>query len=74
MTTTKSQMTAAEFRLIGKSLYGIHWRSKLADLLTRDVRTIRRWGTGESPIPARVAERMTNMAVQHGIQQDETAS
>jgi hypothetical protein len=60
-------MTSAEFCQIGEALYGPCWRSTLADDLTRNVRTIRRWGTGESPVPARVAKKLRDRARRKGL-------
>lgn len=49
-------MTPAEFREAGESLYGTGWQIKLAGDLGRDDRTIRRWKTGESPVPKAVVK------------------
>jgi hypothetical protein len=51
-------LTPAEFRKIGESLYGTGWQVKLARYLGRDDRTIRRWKTGESPVPKAVVTWM----------------
>ena len=44
-------MTAAEFTSLCQQLYGDHWQPELARVLARDIRTIRRWKSGESPVP-----------------------
>ena len=49
-------MTTSEFCEIAERLYGPGWQSKLARVLVRDIRTIRRWKTGESPVPKVVEE------------------
>jgi hypothetical protein len=49
-------MIPAEFCTICELLYGAGWQSKLARDLVRDIRTIRRWKTGESPVPKAVEE------------------
>jgi hypothetical protein len=49
-------MTPTEFIRSCESLYGPGWQSKLARVLVRDIRTIRRWKSGESPVPKVVEE------------------
>jgi hypothetical protein len=49
-------VTPAEFCEISAKLYGPGWQSALARDLVRDIRTIRRWKTGESPVPKVVVE------------------
>ena len=49
-------MTPAEFTRRCEAMYGPGWQSKLARVLVRDIRTIRRWKTGESPVPKVVEE------------------
>jgi hypothetical protein len=49
-------MTPGTFTTLCESLYGAGWQSKLARDLVRDIRTIRRWKTGESPVPKVVQE------------------
>jgi hypothetical protein len=53
---TGGRLTAAEFIKACESLYGPGWQSKLARDLVRDIRTIRRWKTGESLVPKVVVE------------------
>ncbi|OWK42407.1 hypothetical protein [Fimbriiglobus ruber] len=47
-------MTPDEFIRICEAIYGAGWQSKLARDLVREPRTIRRWKSGESPIPKAV--------------------
>jgi hypothetical protein len=49
-------MTHTEFCEIVKRLYGLGWQSKLSRVIVRDIRTIGRWKTGESPVPKVVEE------------------
>jgi hypothetical protein len=48
-------MTPAEMTSICETLYGPRWQPILARELVREPRTIRRWKSGESPIPKAVA-------------------
>ncbi|WP_020476178.1 hypothetical protein [Zavarzinella formosa] len=48
-------MTPEEFASHCETIYGkAGWLSKLARDLVREPRTVRRWKTGESPVPAKV--------------------
>ena len=49
-------MTPTAFITICEAIYGQGWQSALARDLVRDIRTIRRWKTGESPVPNVVVE------------------
>jgi len=49
-------MTPSRFISLCESIYGAGWQSKLARELVRDIRTIRRWKSGESPVPEVVQE------------------
>lgn len=49
-------MTPDAFVAICESIYGAGWQSKLARDLVRDTRTIRRWKSGDSPVPKVVQE------------------
>jgi hypothetical protein len=51
MPTTHLLYSAAD-----RSTYCAGWQSKLARVLVRDIRTIRRWKTGESPVPKVVGD------------------
>lgn len=44
-------MTPYEFRAIGQRLLGPGWQTRLARLLGVADRTVRRWASGDSPIP-----------------------
>lgn len=48
-------MTPAEIKLAGEALYGPRWHAELARQLGITYRTLRRWMTGEYPVPAGVA-------------------
>jgi hypothetical protein len=65
----RERMTPAEFREAGETLYGTGWQVKLARNLGRDDRTIRRWKTGESPVPKAVVawlrEKINKLTVIH---------
>ncbi|WP_020474621.1 hypothetical protein [Zavarzinella formosa] len=48
-------MTPEELTTLCETIYGkTVWLSKLARDLVREPRTVRRWETGESPVPAKV--------------------
>lgn len=49
-------MTVQEFRRIGKKVFGSGWQTKLSKHPDFHVssRTVRRWASGESPIPRMV--------------------
>lgn len=49
-------MTPTAFCTLCEAIYGPGWQSALARDLVRDIRTIRRWKTGESPVPKVVQE------------------
>ncbi len=49
-------MTPAEFRTLSEAIYGAGWQSTLARVLVREPRTVRRWKTGESPVPKAVQD------------------
>ena len=55
-------MNAAEFIKTCEAIYGAGWQSKLARDLVREPRTIRRWKSGESPVPKVVAEWLRGRA------------
>ena len=54
-------MKSAELRLIGESLYGPRWQSKLARALPVNPRTVRRWLAGEVKIRPVVAARIRTL-------------
>jgi hypothetical protein len=37
---------------VGLALWGAHWQSPLARVLSVNDRTVRRWVSGESPVPS----------------------
>jgi pyocin large subunit-like protein len=51
-------MTPAELRAIGEALYGPVWQTKLARVVPANVRTVRRWLSGKSPVRPVVAARI----------------
>jgi hypothetical protein len=59
-------LTPAEFCTIGEKLYGAGWQLKLARALGRDDRTIRRWKSGESPVPKVVENWLRKRAARKG--------
>jgi hypothetical protein len=58
-------MTPAEFTHICEELFGPGWSSALARELVREPRTIRRWKSGESPIPKAVQVWLRNRHEEH---------
>ncbi len=44
-------MTREELAEIGKRLYGAEWKHPLSRSLYIDYRTMRRWSSGQAPIP-----------------------
>ncbi len=44
-------MTPATLNRIGTALFGGYWQTQLADALGVNPRTVRRWVSGELPIP-----------------------
>lgn len=48
-------MTPADLAMAGEALYGLRWHAELARQLGITYRTLRRWMTGEYPVPAGVA-------------------
>ena len=66
-------MTSAEFCEIAEKLFGPSWQSKLSRVLVRDIRTIRRWKTGESPVPRVVQEWLREKTKTERSQQGRTS-
>jgi hypothetical protein len=56
-------MIPTEFISICETLYGPRWIATLARKLVREDRTIRRWKSGESPVPKKVAEWLRKRAL-----------
>ncbi len=48
-------MTADELKLAGRALYGHGWQTRLADELDVDGSTVRRWVSGQVPVPGPAA-------------------
>ena len=44
-------MTPADLTAVGEALYGPRWHAELARQLGITYRTLRRWMTGEHPVP-----------------------
>jgi len=55
-------MTPEELKQVGESLYGTRWQTKLARELPINVRTLRRWLSGEVAIRPIVANRIRDIA------------
>lgn len=49
-------MIPSSFCAAGEALYGPRWHSSLAEALSVDRRTIRRWANGEWAVPEGAAE------------------
>jgi hypothetical protein len=61
-------MTPTTLRLVGQTLYGPSWRAALAEALQVSPRTIRRWSTGEFPIPDSVADELATLCWAKGAE------
>ena len=59
-------MDKADFITRCEAIYGPRWQSALARDLVRDIRTIRRWKSGESPVPKVVVEWLEKKREQKG--------
>jgi hypothetical protein len=55
-------VTPAELRKIGEYLYGPRWQTKLARALPVNVRSVRRWLSGERNIRPVIAERICGLS------------
>lgn len=44
-------MSPTRFCAVGEALYGSRWHSSMAEALSVDRRTIRRWANGEWAVP-----------------------
>jgi len=60
----KPGMTPDELATAGRALYGERWQTSLAHDLHISDRTMRRWLTGESPLPAGVVTELRAVLVQ----------
>lgn len=47
-------MTPDTLATVGSALFGPTWQTRLANALSVNDRTMRRWASGENPIPAYV--------------------
>lgn len=54
-------MRPATFRAAGKALYGSRWQTDLAAALDVADRTVRRWDSGEHPIPIEVRSQLRQL-------------
>lgn len=54
-------MTPKELEKIGNKLYGNYWQIHLAKKLKVDARTVRRWKSGDTPVPEPVAVAITGL-------------
>jgi len=54
-------MTPDRLAEIGRALYGGRWQSDMADALGVDRRTVRRWMTGDYPVPPRAVADLRAM-------------
>jgi hypothetical protein len=64
MMQRKPGMTPDELATAGRALYGERWQTSLAHDLHVSDRTMRRWLTGESPIPAGVVTELRAVLVE----------
>ena len=60
----KPSMTPDELATAGRALYGERWQTSLANDLHVSDRTMRRWLTGEFPIPAGVVTELRSVLVE----------
>lgn len=60
----KPSMTPDELATAGRALYGERWQTSLAHDLHVSDRTMRRWLTGESPIPAGIVTELRAVLVE----------
>jgi hypothetical protein len=60
----KPGMTSDELATAGRALYGDRWQTSLAHDLHVSDRTMRRWLTGEFPIPAGVVTELRAVLVE----------
>lgn len=58
-------MTPELLRRFGQSVYGSAWQSPLSRDLGVNDRTVRRWASGEWPIPARVWHELHAIGEKH---------
>lgn len=54
-------LTPALLARAGRTLYGRQWQAEMADDVGRNWKTVSRWASGESPVPAWVGPRLANL-------------
>ena len=64
-------MTPALLRRIGAALWGDNWRACLSREVDVLPRTIRRWNSGEMPVPQGVAAQLYNLCLQRADELDD---
>ena len=55
----KTHMTSSELSAICLSLWGERWQADLARFLDVNPRSVRRWASGDVPVPDRIGEQLT---------------
>ena len=55
-------MTPKTLAAIGSALYGPTWQTRLANALSVNDRTVRRWYAGDMPIPATLKDELLTLA------------
>lgn len=53
--------TTEEFRALGLAGFGHGWQSAMARALNVNTRTVRRWASGETPVPGRIWEALAKV-------------
>jgi len=66
-------MTPVKFSQVGESLYGPSWRGTLAAALSVAERTVRRWATGDHPIPPGIPNDLASLCERKAKELTETA-
>lgn len=61
-------MTDPQLETIGRALYGAQWQGDLARALGVSDRTIRRWFSGASPIPAGAVGDMRRLCLERSAE------
>ena len=60
--TRPDRMQPAQFEHLCESIYGTYWRRPASRALGRDAKMMRRYATGDTVIPADVAQRLLSIA------------
>ena len=55
-------MTSEKLKSLGLLLYGDRWQSQAARVLQVSDRQVRRWDSGQAPVPGWVGKRLTALA------------